>query len=272
MAGCCLLTAGTAWAGDVHQYPPCSKVPTQSEVDGAQGAFQAGDVSFKEADYERAILYWEDAYRRDCTVPLLLHYLSRAYEGKGDLPQTVVALKTYLERDPNAPERPQIEKRIQVFEQRIEAERIRAEEAQRKANSPAPVVATAPVQSKDAGGLYVQPLIPLVVAGVGVGAGLIGSVVYFSARSDLKDAQSKCDNQAERKDCPASVVKAGESARSRVTWGGTVAITGLVLAAGGTGWYFFNDSQDPKKRAPKTAVLQPIVGPDTVGLLWQGTF
>ncbi len=48
-------------------YPECIKAPTESETAAAKGAYQAGNASFDEADYPRAITYWEDAYRRDCT-------------------------------------------------------------------------------------------------------------------------------------------------------------------------------------------------------------
>ena len=68
--------------------------PSDSDVTAAKGAFQAGNVSFNEADYDRAILYWEDAYRRDCTATLLLQHLGRAYEGLGNLEQAVIALRT----------------------------------------------------------------------------------------------------------------------------------------------------------------------------------
>ncbi|HEX3595043.1 MAG TPA: hypothetical protein VHU80_08080, partial [Polyangiaceae bacterium] len=64
-------------------YPACDRTPTQGDVSAAKGAFDAGNGSFNEADYDRAITYWEDAYRRDCTAHPLLLNLARAYELNG---------------------------------------------------------------------------------------------------------------------------------------------------------------------------------------------
>ena len=64
-------------------YPDCGHEATDAEVQAAKGAFQAGNASFNEADYARAIDYWEDAYRRDCTANPLLLNLARAYELAG---------------------------------------------------------------------------------------------------------------------------------------------------------------------------------------------
>ena len=86
----CLVAAtmafpAAAWAEEATQdeplvFPPCEGKPSETDVAAAQGAFQAGKVSFDEADYQRAINYWEDAFRRDCTATALLLNLARAYE------------------------------------------------------------------------------------------------------------------------------------------------------------------------------------------------
>ena len=64
-----LLAPAMAHAEEpTKSYPDCGREPTEAEVAAAKGAFQAGNASFNEADYARAIDYWEDAYRRDCTA------------------------------------------------------------------------------------------------------------------------------------------------------------------------------------------------------------
>src|SRR3972149_3238348 len=79
-----LATAAVASAQtQAPTYPECKNQPTDSDVSAAKGAFQAGQASFNEADYTRAITYWEDAYRRDCTAHALLLNLARAYELNG---------------------------------------------------------------------------------------------------------------------------------------------------------------------------------------------
>src|SRR5688572_7462764 len=78
--GVVLFFAARATMGQTRPYPECTAEPTESDIAAAKGAFQAGQASFNEADYERAITYWEDAYRRDCTAHALLLNLARAYE------------------------------------------------------------------------------------------------------------------------------------------------------------------------------------------------
>src|SRR5688500_20314045 len=96
----------------------CTEEPQENNITAAKGAYQAGKASYKEADYERAITYWEDAYRRDCTAHALLLNLARAYELHGQKHQAVIALETYLIRKPDAPQRGQIERRIERSEER----------------------------------------------------------------------------------------------------------------------------------------------------------
>src|SRR5882757_5003448 len=99
----------TAAAADPKTpYPVCTTPPTDSDRKAAQGAFAAGQGSFNEADYTTAIVYWRDAYRRDCTAHLLLLNLARAYELKGERAEAVNALETYLQRKPDAPDADQI--------------------------------------------------------------------------------------------------------------------------------------------------------------------
>ena len=97
-------------------YPECAKAPSEVETAAAKGAYQAGNASFDEADYPRAITYWEDAYRRDCTANLLLKNLARAYELYGQKRQAVVALETYLVREPSSSDKDQIQRRIEVLD------------------------------------------------------------------------------------------------------------------------------------------------------------
>src|SRR6188768_176565 len=104
-------------------YPECVKTPTDAETAAAKGAYQAGNASFDEADYPRAITYWEDAYRRDCTANLLLKNLARAYELYGQKRQAVVALETFLVREPGSPDKEQIQRRIEVLKKQIAVEK-----------------------------------------------------------------------------------------------------------------------------------------------------
>lgn len=270
-----LATAGNAWAAETHAYPECTTKPSESDVTAAKGAFQAGTVSFNEADYQRAILYWEDAFRRDCTATLLLHHLGRAYEGLGNLEQAVIALRTYTERAPDSSERAQVLRRIDVFEQRIAESNQQA-----AAKEPAPAVAVEPSPQKVAPKKVVaspvaeaQPqrafpwLQVAVIAGGGV-ATLVGGLVYLNAHSDMNDVESLCGGT--RTKCPPSLAERGNDARSRAQIGTGVFIGGLAVAGAGVVWLLL-DTDHPKPTKAALA-LQPWVGAQSAGLSWQGAF
>src|SRR5687767_13478150 len=124
LAALALLAApAIAYAEEpTKSYPDCGREPTDAEVAAAKGAFQAGNASFNEADYARAIDYWEDAYRRDCTANPLLLNLARAYELAGRKRQAVIALETFVSREPSSGEKDQINRRVEVLKKKIAEE------------------------------------------------------------------------------------------------------------------------------------------------------
>ena len=165
-----------------------------SETAAAKGAYQAGNASFDEADYPRAITYWEDAYRRDCTANLLLKNLARAYELYGQKRQAVVALETFLVREPSTADKEQIQRRIEVLKKQIASEK-----AVPVAVSPAPPAAAAattqPQPRKQNGA---QPgkrsIVPLIVAGAGGVVLIVGVGVYAKGAKDVNHYEELCPN------------------------------------------------------------------------------
>src|SRR5262245_47983005 len=123
LAGALFLLPALARAeAPVQPYPPCDRTPTKGDSAAAEGAFQAGNAAYGEADYDRAINYWEDAYRRDCTAHPMLLNLARAYEISGQKRHAVNSLRTYLARNPNASDEGQIKRRIEKLDEQIQAE------------------------------------------------------------------------------------------------------------------------------------------------------
>ncbi len=116
-----------AWAQETGasttapSYPACTTAADEAALQAARGAFEAGKAAFNEADYGRAIVYWEDAFRRDCSASLLLKNLGRAYEANGQFAHAVVALTTFLEREPNAEDRAELEAQIAGLKNRAPA-------------------------------------------------------------------------------------------------------------------------------------------------------
>ena len=277
-----MVFAGSAWAAETHAYPECSMHPSENDVTAAKGAFQAGTVSFNEADYQRAILYWEDAYRRDCTATLLLHHLGRAYEGAGNLEQAVIALRTYTERAPDSPERAQILRRIEVFEQKIIADTQQAASAppaQTQPTQPGGVVQPGQPQNAQvtaeptpsASPSKPFPWAPVVVTAAGGVTALVGGLVYLNARSDVKNVENNaaCKNRV----CPPALAQQGNDARTRASIGTGVFIGGLAIAGAGVVWLILDSKKSPTTAEfRKPPALSPWVGAGTAGLAWQGEF
>jgi tetratricopeptide (TPR) repeat protein len=274
IVGSLLLMPGAALAEETHAYPECTREPTDADTAAAKGAFQAGQGSFNEADYQRAITYWEDAYRRDCTAHLLLLNLARAYELYGQKHQAVLALETYLQRKPDAGQRDQIEKRIEVLNTQIAREPAQpAEQAKPAALVPSaqqqPVVGEQ-LTEESAGR---RSMIPLIVAGAGGAIAVAGGVVFLIGKSDQSKANDLCPNGV----CPTqAIADKGKSANTKVNIGGGMAIGGLAVAAGGLIWYFVSKPSAPATanalpRRPH-AQLTPAVSHEFAGLSLSGSF
>jgi hypothetical protein len=272
------LHAGWALAADppTHTYADCSREPSEADLTAAKAAFQAGNVSFNEADYPRALLYWEDAFRRDCTAHPLLLNLARAYELDGQKKQAVIALEAFLAREPNSPERAQIARRAEVLKKQIESD-----EASAKALPPPPAATPAAVAPGPAPGPVPPPVetskstqvLPLVIAGVGGAVVIVGGIVWLGASSEVRDFEKACPKDAASGEfkCPLGEedkIKPANAASKRQTVSGAVtAFVGLPLLAGGLIWFLAsNPGQHP------AAIVTPAVGPGFAGLSLDARF
>ncbi len=272
-----LLAAVPAGAAEdaPKPYVECTTQPTEGDVAAAKGAFQAGQASFNEADYNRAITYWEDAYRRDCTAHALLLNLARAYELNDQKRMAVNSLETFLARNPSTPQRDQIARRIEVLNEKIAAD------------GPAtPVGGTGPAEGTGgagAGGTSgtgptpdtttggSRPLVPLFVAGGGGVIAIVGTALYLGAKSDEKDAEDACPD---RKNCAPGVEEKGNDAVKRADTAGVITVAGVAIAAGGLAWYFLSEPEPAAARVPKkrAARVSPAWAPGYAGLSFSGSF
>jgi hypothetical protein len=267
--------APRALAERAKEYPPCGREPSETDIAGAKGAFQAGQASFDEADYRRAIDYWEDAYRRDCTAHALLLNLSRAYELNGERKQAVVALATYLERVPATPDQEKIQRRIDVLKRQLEAE-VTAPPPPTPPPAPQPQPTQAPPQSapiepqpaRSSG--PGRPILPLIVAGGGAAIAIVGTIVYIPAYSDLKEIEEICPQHDKcPPNTPRSVIERGNELRTRVTIAGAFTVGGVVVAGAGLAWYFLSPSGTAQSSG---STLTPVVIPRYAGLSYTGAF
>jgi len=253
-------------------YPDCGREPTDGEVAAAKGAFQAGNASFNEADYARAIDYWEDAYRRDCTANPLLLNLARAYELAGRKRQAVVSLETFLAREPNSGEKDQINRRVEVLKKKI------AEEDAAAAAAPVPSTAntTAPA-GPVTGSTAPEPVEkarrspwPWVVMGVGGAAVVIGGIGALDANKRLNAVEGKCPNHQCVKSDTESIAE-GNSARTALNRSVIVMSVGGAAVVGGAIWWFL-DKKSVDRPNKTAARVSPFVAPQLAGLSVSGAF
>lgn len=227
------------------------------------GAFQAGTAAYEEADYERAILYWEDAFRRDCTALGNLLNLSRAYQLAGQKENAVVALETYLERKPNTPDADKIARRIEVLRAQIEEERQQAQTE--GASTPPPTPYDEAASAADEATEPAAPHWPLYVAGGGLAVGVVGAVLWATNQSTINQCHSIGSGVYE---CPNDDVKGqAEAAQGPRNLGIGLTLGGAAVAIGGAITYFMLKDQ----RQPATG-WTPSVGPGFAGLSYAGTF
>ena len=269
--GTLALAASAFGAEGIHPYPECTHEASDADLTAAKAAFQAGNVSFNEADYPRAILYWEDAFRRDCSAHPLLLNLARAYELNGQKQQAVAALETFLEREPNSSERAQIQRRIEVLKKQLDTEQAAAPPLAATPATPTP--AQPPAATPTAAQTTVAPsehaksksVVPLVVAGVGGAMFIAGGVVFLTASKKVKDSEAVCGSQHDQ--CPKGYdVGPANAAATRETVGGVVALVGLPILAGGIIWYMVSGSP------AKTATVTPAIAPGFYGVAVNSRF
>ena len=190
--------AGTVAAPALAQQPaatskyaecPAGFQASQGDQDAAHGAFLAGKAAYDEADYQKAIDYFKDAYRRECTKHAVLNFIARAYEAKGDKPEAVNALETYVQRAPKADDAEAVKKRIENLKAAIAAQAAAAAAAPPK---PAATPDPQPVAGAPAPASGGHSLAPWITVGVGGAALAAGVVLVAVGASNLSSARAGC--------------------------------------------------------------------------------
>jgi tetratricopeptide (TPR) repeat protein len=261
-----LSFGGTASAAaPLKPYPICSEVPSASDVEAAQGAYQSGHVFFEEADYDRALLYWEDAFRRDCTAVKLLLSLARAYELAGNNAKAALSLETYLERQDDPENRESIKKRITRLKAQTETEKREGVAPPKDDSGEEPVDKTISETPSDPAPHFTkQPVWPIFVTGGGVALAVVGHGLIQSAKQKAEDLD--CDGA----NCPTD--EATKTVRSTQNAGLSLAIAGHAIgAAGGVLWYYMWTREH--EGTPQASLsLEPMLGPRFQGLRLHASF
>lgn len=253
-------------------YPTCSTPPSESDRKAAQGAFAAGQGSFNEADYPTAIMYWRDAYRRDCTAHALLLNLARAYELKSDRAEAIAALEAYLQRKPDDPNAEQIQRRIQNLKTQMNSQPSAAPSASASAppsaSASAPLPPLSPPATAPATRLNIAPL---VVAGVGAAIAIAGIPFFATGMSKVNDAEKTCPTHEVCGD--EATISLGNKGRDQVLVGGVLMTAGAIAIGTGAVWYFLAPKKGSASAPTEGPVsLRPAVAPGFAGLSLGGSF
>jgi hypothetical protein len=276
-------------------YPaPCDEsTVSRADHDRAHSVFLSGKGFLDEADYDKAISYFKDAYTIDCSVHGLLPIIATAYERKGDRSEAIRALGEYLSRAPHAPDREIIERRIRNLKEQLAREQpptptvpAPAPAAAPQAPTPTPTPAIAAPQPvsepSPAASTPVPPPpqdvsqssgagpAPWIVFGLGTAATAAGIGLVIGGVAEIETALSDCRNHI----CPSTGVQ--KSAASKQSLGYTLVNVGAVVGGTGVaamiaGIIWAHASHAPSAPA-STALISPVLSPGYGGLVFDGAF
>jgi len=191
--------------------------------DEARKRFELGRKFYEAGRFSEAAQDFAEAYRLS-ERPQLLYNVYVANRDAGRWPEAAVALRGYLEKVPDAPDRVTLEARLKSIEQQVAQQEERARTDEERKRQDAERAAVPPKKS----------IVPWVLMGTG-GALLVGSAITgglsLKTSGELDDA---CENDG--KLCPAGKRSDINSLRALavttdVLWsvGAVTLVTGLVL-------------------------------------------
>lgn len=235
---------------------PCAgaAAPSNAATQAAQ-VYAQGVAAFKAANYKTALSRFERAYKLD-PAPVLLYNIARCHEEMGNAKKSIEGFRLYLARQPDSPDRPDVERRIRVMEAILSRQAAAPPTAPPSAappSAPASVVSAAPPPEAP----WQRPWgVGLTAAGaLGVGMGIVFGI---SARDNEK-AHQAADGDAEKS-------KRLDEAESDATAATVSFVAGGVLFAAGAGlllWDLLGVD------APRVQVT-PMPGGGAVG--WSASF
>ncbi|MFO0678194.1 MAG: tetratricopeptide repeat protein [Polyangiaceae bacterium] len=256
-----VLAAPTAGPTPPRNYPVCVTQPTADDIAVAKKTFELGVRYFNEADYDRAIRYFKDAYQGDCNAHKLLTNIARAYELLGDRAEAVRALEEYLDRSRDAEDTDLVRRRIVKLKAQIDAQPKQVPSPTHGPSGPSRGATRVETEGPKRGSL-----VPLAMASLGGAAMITGGAMIAAGAAKITEAENACPA---RKDCPGQVATDGNTGRSIVTGGVVLAGVGALAVGTGVVWYLVGkSSRTPSPRGD----LVPQVGPGYAGATYAVTF
>lgn len=226
LAGVCLVSSVTF-------------AQSEGEREQALELFQRGEASYREGDFNAAIVYLEDAYET-FPEPVILYNLARAHEGRGDDQEAADLFERYLRDAGDVEDRGAIEARIVGLRARVaETERLRElEEAQegREASEMAVEVedgesAADPIASDASEESSSGPsALPWVVVGAGALVAATGIIPGVQAPGTQSDAQAALSNGQNTQALELQDKAEGQARTANILFavGGGIALAGLI--------------------------------------------
>jgi hypothetical protein len=258
---------------DASEFPACSKVPTEDDVAVAKKTYELANRFMGDAEYERASLYFRDAYRSDCTAHRLLNFIARAEELRGHRGEAIRALETYLERAPKASDRVAVERRMAHL--RAQGSSALPSSANGTGQGPGTgaegSAGNEALKDKKPSERQDLPATvgvwgPWVVAGIGAAALGTGAVVYGLGTSRVSQVEEAC---GARRCTNAEDAQRGNEGRRWQAAGAVVGGVGAVVTLGGAAWFAW---EKLRGRPEGDVAVQPTVGPSFAGVSVGGCF
>jgi tetratricopeptide (TPR) repeat protein len=208
------LLAGLSAASARGQDLDSERVPTREERRRAVELFEQSRYLLRAGEFAEARALLLEAFALH-PQPALRVALARAHDGAGDTNDAITHYEAYLEEDPDAADRGEIQTRL-------EALRARAREEQGAPEPPPPP----PPGGPDTAG----PLVGYTAIGFGFAGLVAGGVLAGVASSELDTATRASTTQREALATYGRAQEHGNVAVVLLAGGAALAMTGLVVA------------------------------------------
>jgi hypothetical protein len=246
----------------------------------ASDLYKTGKIAAENLEREKAIFYYVDAYRADCTGHAVLLKVAELWELKGNKAEALRYTQAFLDRaKPDDPNRESATVRRDRLKRDVAAAAAASATVtttatttattQPTATSTAPTAtttATTAPTSTTPPRQQSHTILPWVATGVGGAAAIVGGVFFVIGAGQVSDAEASCPGHSS---CTGAATDKGNSGRHNETLGVIVGAAGLAVAAGGLIWHFA-EGTGPKET---TGVrVTPHVAPGYGGVSIGGRF
>ena len=204
-----------------------------SDEDAARVHYERGQAKYNIADFDAAIDEFKQSYELS-KAPRLLFNIAQAYRLKKDWERALYFYNTYLRNDPKAPNREDVEARIDEMKQKLD-------EAQAPPNptpptpTPQPPPPLMPVTTSHGPSARRLVIVGVTTLGLGVIAGAVGGGLFGLANSDANKIAAIVSSNGQWNTDARNTYDEGTRSQAAaialVTVGSVAVATGLVITA-----------------------------------------